>query len=181
MKNKKQKYNSGFTLIEAVIYVALFALIMTGALVSIYGILGSSARNQTKAMIAEEGSFLLGKIDWALSGAESISLPFDQDGDGIESGTTLSLKKFGAGSENPIVISLSDNNLVIRRGNNPANTLNNSNTFIACAPEGCFTHQSSSGDGINPESLEAKFTVSSKTSEGLSFSQDFSTIKFLRK
>ena len=181
MKNKKQKCNSGFTLIEAIIYIALFALIMVGALVSIYGILGSSARNQTKAMVAEEGSFLLGKIDWALSGAESISLPFDLDGDGTESGTILSIKKFGASLDNPIVISLSEGNFVIRRGNNSSNTLNNSNITISCALEGCFTHNSSSGDGINPESLEAKFTVSSKTPEGLFFLQDFSTIKFLRK
>ncbi len=66
--------NSGFTLIETMIYIALFALIMTGTIVSIYGILGSSARNQLKAMVQEEGSFLVGKVDWSLNGASSIEV-----------------------------------------------------------------------------------------------------------
>ena len=115
----------GFTLIETVIYIALFAFIMTGALVSIYGILGSSARNQTKAMVQEEGSFLLGKIDWALSGVETINLPDDSDGDGIELDLTLSVKKFDTSPENPIVITLSGGDFTISRGGGAAQTLNN--------------------------------------------------------
>jgi len=171
----------GFTLIETVIYIALFAFIMTGALVSIYGILGSSARNQTKAMVQEEGSFLLGKIDWALSGVETINLPDDSDGDGIELDLTLSVKKFDTSPENPIVITLSGGDFTISRGGGAAQTLNNTDVTVSCDPLGCFTYRAETGDGINPESLEAKFNVSALTSEGLPFSQDFSTIKYLRK
>ncbi|MEJ0001782.1 MAG: hypothetical protein WDN09_01165 [bacterium] len=63
--------------------------------------------------------------------------------------------------------------------------LNNSNVTITCNPpaggSGCFTYNTGTGDGINPESVTADFTLNTRTSEGLSYSQEFSTIKYLRK
>ena len=57
----------GFTLIETIIYIFIFSIIMTGSVISIYAIIGGESRNRTEAMVEEEGSFLIGKIDWALS------------------------------------------------------------------------------------------------------------------
>lgn len=186
---KKISRQSGFTLVETMIYVALFAIIMAGAIVSIYGIIGSSARNQTKAMAEEEGSFLLGKIDWVLtgvviqSGTSSISMPAAGAGSSA-SGNTLSLKKSDDGST-LITVSIgldaAGKNFEISRDGGAAETLNNSNIWITCPAAGCFTHTASSGDGITEESVTADFTVNTQTSEGLSYSQEFSTIKYLRK
>lgn len=171
MKNRNRT-KGGFTLIETIIYVALFAFIMTSALVSVYSILSSSARNQTKAMVQEEGSFLLGKIDWALSGISSASVS--------NGGNTLSVIKFDTSIASPVVITLQNESFFIKRGGGPSRQLNNTNVTVSCASD-CFERVAGSGDGINPESVEANFTVSAKTSDGLSFSQDFSTIKYLRK
>jgi prepilin-type N-terminal cleavage/methylation domain-containing protein len=166
----------GFTMLETIIYLALFAMIMSGALVSAYGLIGSGARNQTKALVQEEGTFLLGKIDWALTGVKTINLPVVGS-----PGNTISVTKFDSSVGNPIVISISGSTMTITRGGNPIQALNNSNVAVTCAPAGCFSHSASTASGINPESVSAAFTITAKTAEGLTFSQDFSTIKFLRK
>lgn len=173
MKNKK--HDRGFTIIETMIYIGIFALVMTGALVSVYAILGSQARNQAKAMVAEEGAFLLGKIDWTLTGVKAIDEPNDNVSTTIDYGNDLEVTKF---SDSIVKLKLEGTDLKV-----DGSTLNNSNIKVECPffSNNCFEHKSPSGDGIIPESIEAKFRVTSKTSEGLSFYQDFSTIKYLRK
>src|SRR5581483_3447430 len=79
----------GFTLIEVVVYLALFAILFGGAVLAAYNIVESSGRNQSKADIQQEGEFIIGKINWALSGAASVSSP----GAGLSS-TILSVVKF---------------------------------------------------------------------------------------
>lgn len=171
IKSKK----SGFTLIETMIYIALFALIMTGTIVSIYGILGTSARNQLKAMVQEEGSFLVGKVDWSLNGAKNIEIK--------DNGFSLIITKFDD-SITKLHISQTNGNMTITEDSIESD-LNNSNVKITCSSiseeVGCFTYTESSGQGINTKKLSTYFTISSRTSDGMPFSQDFSTIKYLRK
>ena len=58
---------SGFTLVETIIYIGLFALIFSGIFVSIYPIF-TGAERLTKNVAAEgETAFILAKIDYALS------------------------------------------------------------------------------------------------------------------
>lgn len=165
----------GFTLIEAIVYLALFSILMSGALVSVYTLLGSSARNQTKATVQEEGSFLIGKIDWALTGAKVINSPAVNT-----SGNTLIVSRYDA-SLSPVVITVSGGTMSIAVGANPSHVLNNSNMPITCPAQGCFSHTSASSDGINPENATSTFTITTRTTEGLPFSQSFSTVKYLRK
>ena len=170
--------SNGFTLIETMVYLAIYSIIMTGTLLSVYAIFGSSARNQTKALAQEEGSFLVAKIDWALTGTQTISSPAMN-----ASGDSMTVSKFAPFAENPISISVVGGKMMISRAGHTAVALNNSNTMITCppSPDSCFKHVSASGDGINPESLTAKFTLHATTSEGLPFSQDFTTVKYLRR
>ena len=175
-KNKQ----SGFTLIEVVIYLALFSMIMSGAIVSVYSIIESSGRNQTKAMVQEEGGFLLGKIDWTLtdvkinypSGIAEINSPTL---DSTEN--TLSLIKYEAGMPVNIIINISNDKMTLERSGN-LYPLNNDNVSVKCPPlpKNCFIRLN---DEI--ESIEANFILSTKTPEGLNYEQKFSTIKYLRK
>lgn len=165
----------GFTIIEMLVYISIFAIIMSGALVSVYALASSSARNQTKAMVQEEGSFLIGKIDWALSGARAINAPAAN-----ASGDTLTVTRFDA-LTSPVVITISGGAMTITVGTGATHILNNSNVSITCPAAGCFSHTSASADGINPESATSSLTISAKTSQGSPFSQFFSTVKYLRK
>jgi Tfp pilus assembly protein PilE len=58
----------GFTLIETVIYIALLGLIMSLALLGAYQILEASAGASNKTTLQEESSFILRKINWAMTG-----------------------------------------------------------------------------------------------------------------
>ena len=82
--------NKGFTLIETMIYIALLTIIMTGALISIYQIFQSVNSVNTKVSIQNEGNFVLKKINWTLSGVESIDIP-----SAGEFSDTLSVTKTG--------------------------------------------------------------------------------------
>ena len=77
------KNHKGFTLIETIIYIALFALLMGMALISAYYLIDSSKNLGTKTNIQEEGDFIIRKLNWALTGVEKITTP--------ETGTTDNL------------------------------------------------------------------------------------------
>jgi type II secretory pathway pseudopilin PulG len=64
-----------FTLIETVIYIALFSFIMSGVLLSVYTLLQGGDQFSKRNITANEGSFVNAKIDWALSDLDTISLP----------------------------------------------------------------------------------------------------------
>lgn len=67
IKRPRHKNDNGFTLIETIIYIGLFALIFTGIFISIYPIL-TGAERLTRSVTAEgELAFVLSKIDYALS------------------------------------------------------------------------------------------------------------------
>ena len=60
----------GFTLIEVLVYLALFAVIIGGGMVAVYQIIESTNKTNDKVVIQEDANFLLRKLDWALTGAK---------------------------------------------------------------------------------------------------------------
>lgn len=65
----------GFTLIETLVYIALLAFLLTAGVLTSYTLATNSDKINTSTSTHDEGNFVLRKIDWALSDAESISLP----------------------------------------------------------------------------------------------------------
>ncbi len=168
---KNLKNNSGFTLIEMVVYLGLFAILMGGMVTAAYNVFESSDHDQTKIMIQDEGDFLIAKINWALSGIQAINNPFSGS-----SGSILSVNKWDAsGSTIPITINLTGTDMIITNTINPPIELNNSNIEVKNL---IFTHNY---NGVSEESVQANFTLDSKTANGMSVSQDFSTTKYVRK
>lgn len=66
-KNLATNYRSGFTLLEAIIYSALFGILLTGVLLTSYPLLEGSARGREKAYIEMETIFIMAKIRYALA------------------------------------------------------------------------------------------------------------------
>lgn len=169
------------TLIEILIYLALYTILVGGSILSAYTLISTSSRNQAKAMAQEEGNYLIGKIDWMLTGAKSINEPNDHLVATIDRGTTLSVTKYDTSVGDPLVASVSDGVLSFGRSGHVPVRIHNTNTTVTCPAGGCFTHVSTSGDGINPESLTATFTIHTVTSDGREYAQEFTTVKYLRK
>jgi hypothetical protein len=158
----------GFTLIETLIYLGLYAIVIGGMLASVRAMVESNARNETVAMVEEEGDYLTAKIDWTLSQAISVQAP-------LSSGDMLSVTMLDGSS-----ISISDEAaaLCIRSGGAPAQVLSNSNVSIIGLT---FIHALSTSDGMDPESVSASFTMQATTSDGHAIRRDFSTLYYLRK
>src|SRR3990167_4074727 len=95
----------GFTLIEVIIYIALFSLLMGSAFVVVYQLIEGSDKLSVKNTTQEEGNFVMRKFNWALTGISSINSP--------SSGTSNILKvtKYGG---NKINICLDSNKIKIR-------------------------------------------------------------------
>ena len=65
----------GFSLIEVIIYIALFSILITAVLATAFDIIESTQSLNSKTQIHEELNFALRKIKWALGGASNITTP----------------------------------------------------------------------------------------------------------
>ncbi len=66
---------TGFTLLETLVYVALFGLIMLGAFSGIVAIKVSSEHTQSEALLIEDGTFIGDRIQALVESASAIGTP----------------------------------------------------------------------------------------------------------
>ena len=164
LKNqRKNSKNRGFTLIEVVIYLALFTIIIGGGMVSTYSIIESTNAGSNQVTLQEEANFLLRKVDWALIGASSVSV--------IISPPTLIVTKTGLPT---LLFDLNSSNLRLTRGGASPVILNSSNTKVSNLS---FTHITGGG---KPDAITTTFTLTT-AQNGRNTSQIFTTTKYLRK
>jgi prepilin-type N-terminal cleavage/methylation domain-containing protein len=154
----------GFTLIEALVYIALFAIIMTGLASAAWLLFETSDRNQTKAMLQEERDFLLGKVGWALNNASSAT----------SGGSSLTVTKYDGST---VRVCLSGTDMKYLEGLSgtcvaSGAVLNNSNVSI--------TNLAFSVSG-DPVEIETVLTISAKTPNGLAISQVATSTRYIRK
>ncbi|OGI57592.1 hypothetical protein A3B85_00770 [Candidatus Nomurabacteria bacterium RIFCSPHIGHO2_02_FULL_37_13] len=76
--------NSGFTLIETILYIALFSLLIGTAFVTVYQLIDSSGKLNIKNTTQGEGNFVLRKINWTMIGTSTFSI----------SGSELTINKY---------------------------------------------------------------------------------------
>ena len=62
-----------FTLIEMLVYLGLFSLLLTGAVISAYGVAASAESNQIEATMEFEGRWILHSIERTLTDASVIT------------------------------------------------------------------------------------------------------------
>ncbi len=171
------QYKKGFTLIEAVVYLALFGILMGGAIVAAYNAFEGMSRGQAHAMLEEEGNFLMGKINWALAGAQSVNAPTSGT-----VGSLLSVNKVTGISQNgtPLtqagLIGLTGTSAFIDEGADHRG-LNNADVQVSRLS---FLYIVSSGNGVDPSRVEASTTLTARLPNGMLVSEDFTTINYLR-
>ena len=64
-----------FTLIETIIYIALFGFIMGSVLLSVYAMVQSGDQFANRNAASDEGMFVMAKLDWALRSLGSVTTP----------------------------------------------------------------------------------------------------------
>lgn len=152
----------GFTLIEVIIYIALFSLLMGTAFVTTFQLIQSSGNLSTKNTTQEEGSFVLRKIDWALTGAKSVTAT-----------STLTVTKY---DDSQVVFCLDSEKIKIWKGTGNVPSCNNS-SFIPLTTDNVkvsnFTLTTISG---TPAGITATLKI---TKDGVDF--PFTITKYIRK
>jgi hypothetical protein len=158
----------GFTLIEAVIYLALFSILIGGAVVAAWSLFDAATRAGTRTMLSEETDFLLSKIDWTLASAEEVTLPGRNS-----SGTTLNVAKWD--SATPAIMSWSggDKDLFL-----DGERLNNTNVSVESA---LFRHVADQGAGTSPEYVEVVITTAARAPIGDVLYKTGTTTVYLRR
>jgi prepilin-type N-terminal cleavage/methylation domain-containing protein len=158
-------HTKGFTLIETLVYLALFAIIMGGIVSAAYSLFESGGRNQSKAMMQEEKNFLVAKINSALEGAKTISVPAANT-----SSSTLTVLRYD-GSTASIGQTATSGAMWFTSSNN---LISNSNVKISKVT---FIHRVPGG--TNPEYIEAGLTITATIPQGMTISQTASTTRYL--
>lgn len=129
---------NGFTLIETLIYIAITAMILTLAFLTVYQLIDSNDRIFLSGQLIENQRFLLQKITWVLQSADVINSPAAGS-----SGSSLSVNKLGY-PYNPLVVSLSGG--VVRLASGATTTpITNSRVTVNTLN---FTHRVLSGQII---------------------------------
>jgi|SRR3989344_3567692 len=154
MKNQK-----GFTLIESIIYLALFTIIIGGGLVATYQIIQGAEGAVNHVTLQGEANFLFRKIDWALTGATFITAPY-----------TFQLDVTKGGS---LTFTQADGNITLDRGSGPV-ILNSSSIVVN------FLNFQVVEESGKPKKVIVDFTLSTFQS-GKVASQAFTMTKYLRQ
>lgn len=151
----------GFTLIETLVYLALFALIVGGVVASAYALFETSGYNQTASMVLEEQGFVLARFARVVEAAQSIDSP-------------------AAGASGPaMTVTTYDGTMVTMAGSGgtlafAGQSLSNTNVLVS---DVIFTHTSALG----AESVTFSFTMSAQTPEGRSVRRGASLTEYLHK
>ena len=98
-----------FTLFETLIYMALFGVLMSSALIAVYDLQRSAEYNRTGIAIQEEGTFINRKLNWMLMGATAVV---------ISNPYTIAITRNDLGSQSPLHFSIHDNRAYLRRSGN---------------------------------------------------------------
>ncbi len=151
---KQYKNNSGFTLIEVIVYIALFSIIIGGGMIAVYEVIQSTDAGTNHVTMEEEANFLLRKINWALTGATSFT-----------TGSSLSIIKSGS----TYVFDLNSGNLQLTDGGT-IYILNSSSISVS----------SLSYNSIGSNGVTTSFTLKT-IQNGRNVTESFSTTKYLRQ
>jgi len=167
----RKKISAGFTLIETLVYLALFAIVIGGGIVAVYNIIEGTNANRNQAILQEEANFLLRKVDWALTGATSITTPA-----AAASGGNLVINKSIGGVSTTLTFSTCVANYVcLQRAAAPAQSLNSGSIKVTN-----LKFQRSTSVPGKPDAITTTFTLTT-AQNGRTATQNFSTTKYLRK
>ncbi len=144
----------GFTLLEVIIYIALFTLLMGSAFVTAYQLIEGSNQISVKTVVQEEGNFVMRKIDWALTGLErTVGNTPSVGGSGCSQTLTLNKLSF---PENPIVIRRNSSNgsLEMNKAGGTFTPITTANINVSC-----FEARIIPSSGGGPSGVTATTTI----------------------
>lgn len=162
----------GFTLIETVLYVALLAIFMTGALIGSYNLVTSASRTSSSALAQEEGAFVEKKLEWAMAGMTSTPTV---GGSGCSG--TLTISKTGAPA--PIKFKLDTTaNAVAVCEDSACTYLPITSSNVAAT---CFSVSSIPANGTGPSGVSVTFNLKQLTQAATPRTYTYAVTHYVRQ
>ncbi len=158
----------GFTLVEVIIYIALFSTLIGGSFITAYQLFDGSNKLNVKNTTQDEGLFIMRKLGWALSNVN----PTASITPSSVSSPTLTATKYDG---NQINIKLTGTKIEMKEslGPNVFLPLNTDNVMVKTSS---LNFQYISPFGSGPFGITASFII---TKDGVDF--PFSITKYIRK
>ena len=100
--------HSGFTLLETIIYCALFSVLMTSAIVTVYALMYSNEKTEYQTNSIAEATFINEKLTWAFSNATEVE---------VINAHTVHIHRPDLLVQSPLVVEFKNNTLYLTRGN----------------------------------------------------------------
>lgn len=167
----KRSFKNGFTLVEVIIYVAIFAAMVLFIAGIVWRVGDSSAANRGRTNLASETDFAFAKLKWALTGAASIDAPAASS-----TASALAVTRYNF-AQNPISFALASGTLFMSRAGGLLVPLTSPNVRVTIFS---VTHDPSV---VNvPESVKIVLSVAASSSEqGVLASTTLQSTFYLRK
>jgi len=153
----KQHNSYGVTLIEVLVYLALFSVLIGGIIVSLYSLFMVSDRTGAMNMVQMEGDFLVAKIDALLLQADTVTI----------SGGVLTVTK----SSETVSVFASSTDIFLQRSSALVR-LNNPDMLV----ENFVVSKSLSAGKAR---IDGSFSLRLRTPAGALYTQNFIVISFV--
>lgn len=163
-KENKKNNSAGFTLVETLIYIALFSIVIGGGMVAAYEIMQGTQAGNNQVILQEEANFIYRKINWALTGASSVNV----------TSNSLSLTKNINGTSTNLIFNYASPNLNVERPPEVADYLNSESISVTNL---VFARVIEAG---KPDKINVDFTLETEQG-GRNYTQNFLYVKYLRK
>lgn len=148
-KISKSKKGAGFTLIEFLLYIGIFAIVLIVTLQMFGSVFEAHLESQANSDVGADGRFILNRFNYDMNRAQSISTPASAG----STSTTLSIQVDG----NTLTYSLNNNNLILQNsGTNSSDQLNSEGTDVS---EVSFLRLAG---GDSKDVIQLSFTLTSK-------------------
>ncbi len=169
---KRIKAQSGFTLLESMLYIAIAAVVVMGSTFFYQILLESRIKNQTIAEVEQQGAKVMRLMTETVRNASAINQPPEGEKD-----STLSLATY-SGVTDPTIFAVSDGVIGIQEGSGKPVSLTNSRISVS---DLMFHNVSRSG---TPGIVRLEFTLTYVNASGrneYAYSKTFSSSAALRQ
>ena len=157
-----------FTLLESLLYIALFGLLLQGAVAGISAITEKAGRNQEKALIETEGNFLIAKMTYDIDHSKSISAPI------LNSSATSTTLQLISDTGTNITIQKSGTSLTRTKATDTetlsSNAIRIDRLSFALTPD--------LYNSVAPAFLQIDLQISASSTSGINVTQPFSSIVY---
>lgn len=117
-------FEQGFTLVEVILYVAIFSSVALLVITSVFQIFEGTKANQGRLIVEKEANFIMQKIAWSLGDASAFHEPT-----GGATSSRLSVDK-GGFSGNPVVIRLNGGVVELSRASGTFAAISNNHAVV---------------------------------------------------